>query len=259
MTAGPPQADPEGASSGEPPASTSEPGGETPAERLVLRVLARLHREQPLSAGFRSDAVVARVLAEADGPRPPSSHRGGRAVRMDAAAVEDSLASLTARGKVERAGRRVALHGAGPELDPETRRRAEGLLEALRRFGMRPPPIRTLARDAGLSERVLEFLRERDELITVAPEIDFVPEALSAAERAFRDLAAAEGGVRAARFRDVIGTGRRHAVALLEYFDSIGVSRREGETHLVARGPSDGGGSAGSDDAADEHDTRGVS
>ena len=233
--------------------------GGTPAERLVLRVLAKLHREQPLSAGFRADAVVARVLAEADRPGPAPSHRGGRPLRLEAAAVHEVLDSLSARGSVDRSGRRVALQGVSPELDPETRRRADEVLAALRAAGMHPPPARALARDAGLPERALDFLRERGELIAVTEDIDFPPEAVTAAERAYRALASAEGGVRAAQFRDALGTGRRHAAALLDYFDSIGISRREGGRHVAVSG-ADGPGSASSSsaEAFDEHDTRGV-
>lgn len=228
------------------------------AERLVLRALDRLHREQPLAAGFRTDALVARVLADAAAPRPPSSHRGGTNVQLDAAAVHEIVTELAARGEVERTGRRVSLPGRRPTLDPETRRRADRLLDTLRASGMGPPPVRALARDTGVSEAVVEHLRASGELIAVAADLDYPADTLRGAQVAFATLASTEGEVRAARFRDVIGAGRRHAVALLEYFDGIGLSRREGQAHrligaLADEPPTDSPSAAGRRGL--EHDT----
>ncbi|MCX7110587.1 MAG: SelB C-terminal domain-containing protein [Proteobacteria bacterium] len=43
----------------------------------------------------------------------------------------------------------------------------------------------------------------------------------------------ADGVVSAARFRDRIGTGRKLAILILEYFDRIGLTRRVGDTHRL--------------------------
>lgn len=231
---------------------------ESPAERLVLRVLTRLHREQPLVEGFRVEAVVARVLAEAARSSLPSSHRGGGQLRLDAAAVNELLVAMEARGLVARAGRRVALPGRRPSLDPETRRRADALLAEMRAAGMRPPPIRVLARHAGLPDAVLEYLRQTGELVSVAPDVDYPADTLRAAEQRFHELAAAEGGVSAAAFRDALGAGRRHAVALLEFFDATGVSTREGGMRRPAVRGALGGLPSTSDHGPAKHDTQAV-
>ena len=44
---------------------------------------------------------------------------------------------------------------------------------------------------------------------------------------------AADGGVAAAAFRDRIGTGRKLAIQILEYFDRIGLTRRVGDAHRI--------------------------
>ncbi|MCE3287766.1 MAG: selB [Gaiellaceae bacterium] len=45
----------------------------------------------------------------------------------------------------------------------------------------------------------------------------------------------AEGGVTLARFRDLVGTGRRDAQLLLERFDADGLTRRDGERRVLRR------------------------
>jgi selenocysteine-specific elongation factor len=44
---------------------------------------------------------------------------------------------------------------------------------------------------------------------------------------------AAEGEVTAARFRDLVGTSRKYAVPLLEYFDRAGVTVRRGDVRIA--------------------------
>jgi selenocysteine-specific elongation factor len=44
-----------------------------------------------------------------------------------------------------------------------------------------------------------------------------------------------EGAVLAAGFRDRIGTGRKVAIQILEFFDATGLSRRFGDAHRVYR------------------------
>jgi hypothetical protein len=45
----------------------------------------------------------------------------------------------------------------------------------------------------------------------------------------------AAGGISLARFRDLVGVGRRDAQLLLERFDANGVTRRAGEQRVLRR------------------------
>ena len=49
----------------------------------------------------------------------------------------------------------------------------------------------------------------------------------------------AAGGITLARFRDLVGTGRRDAQLLLERLDADGVTRREGERRVLRRAASE--------------------
>ena len=213
-------------------ASAEGAAGTLAAERLLLRTLARLHREQPLAGDFRADTVVERALASTARPRPPS-HRGSGAPVPDARELHLVLERLSHEARIGRRGRRLFLPGREPRLGAETRARADELLATLRRSGAAPPPVARLAREIGLPEAALGFLRTSGELVTVADGLDYPADVLKELEARVADLIRSEGGVRAARFRDAIGIGRRHAVALLEHFDAIGLTRREGEVRLL--------------------------
>ncbi len=122
---------------------------------------------------------------------------------------------------LERRGSRLYLPGATARIEG-----ADELLAELEASGFTPLKVA----DAGLA-RALE---QEGRLVRLGGE------AVSAAayERA-RELlvedCAAHGEITLARFRDLIGTGRRPAQLLLERFDADGVTRRIGDRRVLRR------------------------
>ena len=122
---------------------------------------------------------------------------------------------------LERRGSRLYLPGATATIEG-----ADELLAELEATGFTPLKVA----DAGLA-RALE---QEGRLVRLGGE------AVSAAayERA-RELlvedCAAHGEITLARFRDLIGTGRRPAQLLLERFDADGVTRRIGDRRVLRR------------------------
>jgi len=48
-----------------------------------------------------------------------------------------------------------------------------------------------------------------------------------------REIAARDGTVSAAAFRDASGLGRKRAIQIVEYFDRVGLLRRVGDAHRL--------------------------
>jgi len=203
------------------------------AERRVTRVLARMHREQPLAAAFRADAVMARVL-DAPPDLRPATHRGAGSASMTAEVAAAAFDALVDRGDVIRDGRRVRLPDRTAGLAPEMRARADELLGRLRAAAPAVPPLDRAARELGIPPPVVDYLRRTGELVSVAPGLDYPRDVLEQLARQVLALIDAERALSVARCRDALGTGRRHAVALLEHFDAVGVTRREGELRTRA-------------------------
>jgi len=67
----------------------------------------------------------------------------------------------------------------------------------------------------------------------VAHDHYFPRESVAELAAILRDLNECDGEARAASFRDRIGTGRKVAIQILEFFDRIGVSRRIGDSHKL--------------------------
>jgi len=181
------------------------------AERLVLLALRRFHREQPLSADLRMDALVARVTELAE-RRPPSRHRGGARLDLTEADLRRVIDDLVVGGKLVRDGRRIRLADAKTGLDPEMAEKVAALLAGLRAAGAAPPRVDGISARLGIPPTVIDQLRTSGQLRQIAPGIDY-PADVWAALRARVD--GMPGTISIARLRDELHTSRRHAEAIV--------------------------------------------
>ena len=166
--------------------------------------------------------------------RRAGSHRGGNPVTLGEADLHALLDRLAAGGGIERRGRRLARAGHEPHLGPTMRARADDLLDRLRASGASPPPVPPLARERGLPEAVLAFLRTSGELVRVRAGVEYPSDVLDTLRRTAVELIRDEGALTLGRFRQVTGASRRHAVTLLEHFDREGLMRREGDARVLS-------------------------
>ena len=67
----------------------------------------------------------------------------------------------------------------------------------------------------------------------VTKELAFSTEALSQFELAVRTCLANGASASAAELRDAMGTTRKYAIPLLEYFDDKGITRRSGNERVL--------------------------
>ena len=133
-----------------------------------------------------------------------------------AAAVEPRLG-------LERRGAKLYLPGTGARLGE---REAEAAaLES--RLGLEPVRVddRTLAR----------YLEEQGRLVRVGDGLAVSRAAYDDARRLLVDECNAAGRITLARFRDLIGGGRKTAQLLLERFDADGLTRRVGDARVLRR------------------------
>jgi selenocysteine-specific elongation factor len=102
-----------------------------------------------------------------------------------------------------------------------------------------PPRVRDIARAESMDEATVRQLLIRvarqGSVYKVAHDHYFDRDAVARLAGIVRELAAdaLEGAVTAAEFRDRIGTGRKLAIQILEYFDRIGLTRRLRDLHRL--------------------------
>jgi hypothetical protein len=167
--------------------------------------------------GFRTDAVLAELRADA-GERLPSGHRGGGSLAdVSDAELIDVLESLTQRGQLGRSGRHVWLPDHRPQIDDgEMGARVDRLFAALREGMANPPRAGVLAARLGVPPALVGQLRASGQLVQVADGIDYPADVLASLITVLDELASADP-LTVAAVRDALGTSRRHAQALLVY------------------------------------------
>lgn len=181
------------------------------AERLVLATLRRHHREQPLTAGIRTDALVAGVRT-AGRQRPPPRHRGSTPLTLDDAGLRRVIDDMAADGRLLRNGRRVHLPDARPGLDPQMEARVARLLDGLREAGASPPRLDGLAARLGIPPTVIDQMRAAGVVRQVGPGIDYPSDVWVMLSARLEEM---RGPLSVARVRDELRTSRRHAEAIL--------------------------------------------
>jgi selenocysteine-specific elongation factor len=123
----------------------------------------------------------------------------------------------------ERRGGRAYLPGSTPSLGEHEAAAAE--LEA--RLGLEPIKVD--------DQKLARFLEEQSRLVRLGDNLAVSHGAYEHARDALVAECEAAGSITLARFRDLLGVGRRAAQLLLERFDADGLTRRVGDARVLRR------------------------
>jgi len=187
----------------------SAPGFEALGARLQS-VLSAYHRESPLRPGM---------------PREELRSRLGLSPR----AFDQAVALWAQAGIVKETERAVGLLGHEPRPDADQQARIEKYLAALRAQPYSP------AGDEAPGDEVLGYLEERGDIVRVGDGIAFSSDAYRAmVERVVSHLRE-NGTVTLAQVRDMFGTSRKYAQALLEHMDEERLTRRVGDERVLRK------------------------
>jgi selenocysteine-specific elongation factor len=159
------------------------------------------------------------------------------APRMHEAVWRAVLVLAVDTGAIVQRGSHFALPGHTERLSAAERGLVEKLVPRLLEGGFDPPWVRTLAVDLRQPEAMVRAAllgaARRGELHQVVKDLYYPAPTLARAAAMARDIAARDGTVTAAAFRDASGLGRKRAIQIVEYFDRVGLLRRVGDAHRV--------------------------
>jgi selenocysteine-specific elongation factor len=178
--------------------------------------LAAYHREHPLRPGLEvGDARI--MLAE-------------RSARLSDPGLADALiAHLAGEGSVVREGTtlRLPTHRASTA----GREDADRLVAAVEAAEPTPPSVKELIAQ-GFGAELIKAVCADGRLARISPDVVVTPGFLARAEEIVRDRGSLPG-VTVSAFREALGTSRRIALPILEYFDGRGLTRREGDFRVL--------------------------
>jgi selenocysteine-specific elongation factor len=175
--------------------------------RQIEEALAEYHARQPLRAGM---------------PREEMRSRVGLAAR----GFERMVAALVEAGRVRDGGAVIALPGHAPALTEAEQRVAESYLAALRANPYSPPS------DGAPPREITEYLAATGQIVR-AGDVTFSADAYVEMVAAITARLRERGTITLAEVRDMFGTSRRYAQALLEHLDAERVTRRLGDARVL--------------------------
>ena len=127
------------------------------------------------------------------------------------------------------------------QLTKQQRRNRDELLNQITAGMLTPPMSKDLAKSLDLKlpdvEQVLNLWVEDAMLIRIGDGLYYTPEALTETRQRCLDQIKENGPATMAELRDAWGVTRKFAVPLCEYFDSVGVTTREGDLRSAGLNP----------------------
>jgi selenocysteine-specific elongation factor len=192
-------------------------------KQSLLHLLARRHDEHPDELGLAAESLRRHVAPQLARP------------------VFNLLCQdLLATGALARSGNVLHLPGRRVSLSPADEKRWSVLMQYLVEAPFDPPRVRDMARAQHVDEaevrRLLRRLEGMGKVYQVAHDHFFLPDAVARMADIAAELERSGDGARAASFRDRIGTGRKVAIQILEFFDRVGYTRRAGDAHRQRSG-----------------------
>ncbi len=188
------------------------------ADRLggeLKDALADYHRKTPDSPGLELDRL-----------------RLAMARRLPPAVFRALAAALIAGKAMEADGPWLRLPGHAVKLTPVDQKLWARIEPTMARERFQPPRVRDFSQSLGQREddvrKLLKRLARMGKVVEVAHDHFYLRGSVAALATIARELGLS-GAFGAAEFRDRIGTGRKVAIQILEFFDRTGVTLRDGD------------------------------
>jgi selenocysteine-specific elongation factor len=174
--------------------------------------LSSYHQRFPLRAGLGREAL-----------------RSG--LKLDPKVFNAVMARAAAEDLVADEGATIRLSSHAVEFSAGQQQQVDALLARFHRQPHTTPSFKESVTAVG--EDVLGALIAQGQLIQVSPDVLFLPQTYEEMTDRVRACIQQEGSITLARTRDLFGTSRKYAQALLEHLDEIGVTKRVGDTRVL--------------------------
>ncbi|WP_423225662.1 selenocysteine-specific translation elongation factor [Candidatus Amarolinea aalborgensis] len=184
----------------------------------LAAILDEYHRGYPLRGGMPKGELKSRVDQ-------------GRAAPLAPRAFNDLLGYAEGVGllQVSEAAVRRADHAV--TFNASQQALVKRQLAAFRQQPYTPPGLTEVR--AALGDELLAALLEQGQLVKLNEDVAFSAATYQELLAAVREIIQQEGSVTVAQVRDRFNTSRKYALALLEYLDSIRVTRRVGDARVL--------------------------
>ncbi|MCY3544549.1 MAG: selenocysteine-specific translation elongation factor [Chloroflexi bacterium] len=146
---------------------------------------------------------------------------------MSAQVFNLAFARLQEQAIVEEDGALARLPGYEPTLNDVQNKQVAAYLQTLESDPFSPPT------DEPLEDEVLNLLDEQGKVVRVSETVVYSADAYAEMVKIISDYIRDNGEISVANVRDVLGTSRKYALALMDYLDHKRITRRVGDTRVL--------------------------
>ncbi|MCX7918881.1 MAG: selenocysteine-specific translation elongation factor [bacterium] len=192
-------------------------------ENIIGRI-REFHQKEPLQPGIDYESLKSLVAPEV----VPKIYR-------------QIIAELVSQQKIITEGKFIRLPEHQIVFTPEEQKIRDSIITLYKTRKFDPPRIEEISALLHLSDKsvmkVLKALEQLGIFIRLSTDIYLRKDEFEEAKSKLIELftKSASGQVKAAEFRDALGTSRKLAIPLLEYFDRIGLTLRKGDYRILRK------------------------
>jgi len=188
----------------------------------LLGQLAEYHRRAPESPGMTWEQL-------------------GEACPWQRPVLEALARGLKSDGRLVEHDQRLARAEHRPTFQDRDAARLGAIESCFRKQEFAPPSAAELAEKTGIApaaiDKLLGILQEHQRLVAAGDGLLFHREAIEHARRLLVEHIQKEGRLESVKFKYLLGTTRKFALPLLDYFDRAGLLRRVGNTRYLKGRP----------------------
>jgi selenocysteine-specific elongation factor len=148
-------------------------------------------------------------------------------LRVSARVFNALISSLIARQLLVEAGKLLAIPGHEVTFNGQEESKVQILNRRFEQNPFSPPSVKECQAEVG--EEILNALIEMGQFIPVAVDVIFREQDYDLAVTKIQDMLLQNEKITLAEVRDLLGTSRKYAQALLEHLDAVGITIRDGD------------------------------
>jgi selenocysteine-specific elongation factor len=178
----------------------------------ITHELASYHEAFPLRAGMPREELKSKL-------------------RLSPKSFNEVVALAAASGLLVESAAFVRAPDFVVTFTPDQQRSVDALLARFRSAPYAPPSVKET--EAAVGVDVLAVLLEQGKLVKLSDEVLFLPQTYAAMVEHIKQYIQKNGNITVAQVRDLFDTSRKYALALLEYLDAKGVTKRVGDVRVL--------------------------
>ncbi|KAA3606356.1 MAG: selenocysteine-specific translation elongation factor [Calditrichaeota bacterium] len=188
------------------------------AQRKMLGLVGIFHERNPKSLGIKKAELFSKLK------------------QIALPVLELALEKLVEEKKLKQNQNSVSLLSFAITLSEEEQKNYDKVLVSLEKFGVSTPNLEDFSKEVGVSSEqgkiFLDLLTEEGKIIWISPKFYLLKSKLEELKNKTLKFFETNDSLNVTDFKELSNCSRKNSIPLLEFFDSIGLTKRQGDVRI---------------------------